>query len=241
MIIHAEGRADVLEAFADRLRWEPPPAAEIHDITRHEVAPEGHQQFSIHESELAENSPVILAVITPDLAACRSCLVEFDSPADRRFGFALSGCTDCGPRFSIQTSAPFDRERTTMLDFAFRRVRAGIRCMARTPVARPDIACPRCGPRIWLEAEGSLGLGFAPHSTDGRSHSENDLTVVARAARLLHSGKILAAKGIGGFHLFCDATPLEAVNRLRAGADGATAARSPCSLLSWLSSPRTPR
>ena len=127
VIIHAEGPADVLEAFADRLRREPPPAAEIHDITRHEAAPEGHQQFSIHESELAENSPVILAVITPDLAACRPCLAEFDSPADRRFGFALSGCTDCGPRFSIQTSAPFDRERTTMLDFALRRVRAGIR------------------------------------------------------------------------------------------------------------------
>ena len=129
VIIHAEGPADVLAVFGDRLRREPPPAAEIHDITRHEVALEGHAAFSIHESERADRRVrSSSAVITPDLAACRPCLAEFDSPDDRRFGFALSGCTDCGPRFSIQTSAPFDRERTTMLDFAaLPGVRARIR------------------------------------------------------------------------------------------------------------------
>jgi hydrogenase maturation protein HypF len=209
VIIHAEGPADVLAAFGDRLRREPPPAAEIHGITRHEVSLEGHQQFSIHESELAENSPLILAVIAPDLAACGACLVEFDSPADRRFGFALSGCTDCGPRFSIQTSAPFDRERTTMLDFAL-----CTECSREyaDPADRrfhaQNIACPRCGPRIWLEAEGASGLDDLPHS-------ENDRSVAARAAAFLRSGKVLAVKGIGGFHLFCDATSAETVQRLR--------------------------
>jgi hydrogenase maturation protein HypF len=216
VFIHAEGPADVLTVFGDRLRREPPPAAEIHDISRHDFSPEGHRQFLIHESELAESGPAILAVITPDLAACSPCLAEFDSSFDRRFGFALSGCTDCGPRFSIQTSAPFDRERTTMLHFA---LCAECGREYADPADRrfhaQNIACPRCGPRIWLETEGSSGLDSAPTSALGLSHSNNDLPVIAQAAASLRSGKILAVKGIGGFHLFCDATAPETVQRLR--------------------------
>lgn len=216
VIIHAEGPADVLAAFGDRLRREPPPASEIHDLTRHEVSLEGHRQFTIHESELVESGPAILAVIAPDLAACGPCLAEFDSPDDHRFGFALSGCTDCGPRFSIQTSAPFDRERTTMLDFA---LCAECGREYADPADRrfhaQNIACPRCGPRIWLEADGRLGLGPNSDSALDRSHSNNDLPAIARAAALLRSSRILAVKGIGGFHLFCDATCSAAVERLR--------------------------
>ncbi len=216
VIIHAEAPADVLAVFGDRMRRELPPAAEIHDITCHEVPPEDLQQFLIHESELPADTPVILAVIAPDLAVCSGCLDEFDSPSDRRFGFALSGCTDCGPRYSIQTSAPFDRERTTMLDFALcSECAREYADPADRRFHAQNIACPRCGPRIWLEAEGSSGLYSMPQLAGGRSNAENDRSVIGRAAWLLRWGKILAVKGIGGFHLLCDATAPEVVQRLR--------------------------
>ena len=190
VMIHVEGPRDAVAAFGDRLRREPPPAAEIHDIGRHDVVPEGHRHFSIQESELSERGPAILAVIAPDLAACGACLDEFDSSADRRFGFALSGCTDCGPRFSIQTSAPFDRERTTMLDFA---VCAECAREYSDPADRrfhaQNVSCPHCGPRIWLESEESSDLDPRPQSGFDFSHPRNDLAVIARAALLLPLGQ----------------------------------------------------
>ncbi len=225
VVIHVEGTDDGIASFRARLEQERPPAAEIHAILSEPVQARGCRGFLIEPSELAGGdpgagaSPAVRVVITPDLAACPACLAEFDDPAERRHGFALSGCTDCGPRFSIQTSAPFDRERTTMLDFPPCR-----ECLREytDPADRrfhaQNIACPQCGPRIWLETAGSPSdsRGQIPDSRIGGEIPEStDLPVLEQAAAWLREGQILAVKGIGGFHLLCDATSAGAVQRLR--------------------------
>jgi hydrogenase maturation protein HypF len=245
VVIQVEGPEACLSSFCERLRQNHPPAAEIHELKAEHGPAQGHVGFTIEESETCGGGAnpgatvAVRVVITPDLAACSSCVAEFDAPDDRRHGFALSGCTDCGPRFSIQTSAPFDRERTTMSDFppcsdcereyldlADRRFHAQI------------VSCPQCGPRIWLEPAGEMrNAEFGMRNNGGRQehddkcpnpHSEvpiphsafriphsNDLPVLDHAAALLRQGAILALKGIGGFHLLCDATAPEVVRRLR--------------------------
>jgi hydrogenase maturation protein HypF len=164
VVIHLEGPVDRLAAFRERVVREIPPAAEIHAITVEEEQEKGCVGFSIRPSERVKDAagagaiPHVRVVITPDLAVCPACLAEFDSVDDRRHGFALSGCTDCGPRFSFQTSAPFDRERTTMVDFP-----PCPECLREytDPSDRrfhaQNIACPRCGPRIRLEMRSDSG------------------------------------------------------------------------------------
>ena len=219
VVIHLEGPVDRLAAFRERVVREIPPAAEIHAITVEEEPGEGCVGFSIRPSERVKDAagagamPQVRVVITPDLAVCPACLAEFDSDDDRRHGFALSGCTDCGPRFSFQTSAPFDRERTTMVDFP-----PCPECLREytDPADRrfhaQNIACPRCGPRIRLEM--SSDSGAMPHSGYPSANS-TDLPVLEQASCLLRDGKILAVKGVGGFHLLCDATSAQAVRELR--------------------------
>ena len=219
VVIHLEGPVDRLAAFRERVVREIPPAAEIHAITVEEEQEKGCVGFSIRPSERVKDAagagamPQVRVVITPDLAVCPACLAEFDSDDDRRHGFALSGCTDCGPRFSFQTSAPFDRERTTMVDFP-----PCPECLREytDPSDRrfhaQNIACPRCGPRIHLEMSGDSGA--MPHSGYPSANS-TDLPVLEQASCLLRDGKILAVKGVGGFHLLCDATSAQAVHKLR--------------------------
>jgi hydrogenase maturation protein HypF len=212
VVIHLEGGADALESFPDRLREDQPPAAEIHAIEAEDAAVQGLLGFKILPSDASGNpgdaSSPGRVLITPDLAVCSACLAEVDNPDDRRHGFALNGCTDCGPRFSIQVSAPFDRERTTMLDF--RRCPECEREYA-DPMDRrfhaQNIACPICGPRLWLESFGQKSTGPSEHA--------HDLDVLDQVATLLREGRIVGAKGIGGFHLLCDATAPTAVARLR--------------------------
>jgi hydrogenase maturation protein HypF len=220
VIIEIEGEEDRLASFRDRLGREHPSAAQIHEIMVERIPSQGYDCFTIEESLVYSADPgthpatPVRVVLTPDLAACPTCLAEFDSPDDRRHGFALSGCTDCGPRFSIQTSAPFDRERTTMVDFSpCPECRREYTDPADRRFHAQNIACPRCGPRIWLEP--TEPVSSTPDSAFGNPNS-NDLETIDRAAELLREGMILAMKGIGGFHLLCDATSGAVVRRLRA-------------------------
>jgi hydrogenase maturation protein HypF len=218
VLIHIEGQSEQLAHFRDRLEREIPSAAVLLAIKVEPGASLGLSGFSIRPSatvvaERDDGSSAGRVLIPPDLAVCPACIAEFDDPDDRRAGFALNGCTSCGPRFSIQVSSPFDRERTTMIDFApcpdcqreysdpeNRRFHA------------QNIACPRCGPRIWLEP--ATESEAVSQSVPSSLHS-NDLTVLEEAAGLLRGGAILAVKGIGGFHLLCDATLPAVVQRLR--------------------------
>ncbi|MEP9349492.1 carbamoyltransferase HypF [Xanthobacter sp. KR7-225] len=196
--IHVAGAPGALDAFARALAQEAPPLARIAAIERRAAAPPEGAGFAIAASGAGEVS----VGIVPDVATCPACLAEIADPAARRFRYAFTNCTDCGPRFSIVTGLPYDRPMTTMAGFA---LCPACRAENDDPADRrfhaQPIACPDCGPRLWLEHEGAEIACADP---------------IAEAARRLTAGAILAVKGIGGFHLACDATGAEAVGLLRA-------------------------
>jgi hydrogenase maturation protein HypF len=196
--IHVAGAPEALEAFARALSQEAPPLARIAGVERRDAAPPAGAGFAIAESGEGEVS----VGIVPDVATCPACLAEIADPAARRHRYAFTNCTDCGPRFSIVAGLPYDRPATTMGGF---RMCAACRGEYDDPADRrfhaQPIACPACGPRLWLEQEGAVLPSAEP---------------IVEAARLLAQGAILAVKGIGGFHLACDATSAAAVAALRA-------------------------
>jgi hydrogenase maturation protein HypF len=197
--IEAFGSAAALEAFLSRLRQDPPPAAEIREMTESEIAPETTSAFVIVESRAAGDLAVS---IPPDLATCVDCEREIFDPCDRRHRYPFTNCTNCGPRFTITRGVPYDRPATTMAPF---RMCAACQAEYDDPAnrrfhAQPN-ACPACGPRLVAVGPGGEPLGWPDP--------------LAAAARALEAGLIVAIKGIGGFHLACDATSTLAVRRLR--------------------------
>jgi hydrogenase maturation protein HypF len=199
VVIEVEGPADRVEAFPGRLRAEAPPASRIFsiDASRHE--PAGYRGFEIRHSLIREGRDV---PIPPDIATCGDCLREVFDPADRRHRYPFTNCTNCGPRFTLAKDVPYDRPRTTMAAFT---MCALCRAEYENPSdrrfhAQPN-ACPACGPRLaLLDAAGAPVRGDDP---------------LRRASELLRGGAILAVKGLGGYHLACDAADDDAVARLR--------------------------
>lgn len=198
--IHAEGDEESVEAFTAAIRIEAPVLARVEAMTRQAVPATSLEGFAVAPSEARadERQPV-----SPDVATCPACLEELRDPANRRYRYPFITCTDCGPRFTVIESMPYDRERTSM-----RRFSQCPSCLAeyRTPGDRryhsETNSCPSCGPRLWF-AEST-----ASSTTDGAGST-------VRAAALLLRGGILAVRGLGGFHLAADATNSEAVMRLR--------------------------
>ena len=198
--IEVEGESARIADLQDRLRSEAPPRAAIAGIHSEALLPQAALEFEIRESSAVGAKT---AAILPDAATCPDCLRELDDPADRRFRYPFINCTSCGPRYSIVLGIPYDRERTTMARFQL----CG-RCREeyhdprdRRFHAEPN-ACPDCGPH--LEAWDESGHVLATH----------DAALVA-AVSSLRKGRVLALKGIGGFHLLVDARDDEAVRRLR--------------------------
>ncbi|MFI5377515.1 MAG: carbamoyltransferase HypF [Candidatus Rokuibacteriota bacterium] len=195
--IEVEGPPDALEAFLGDLRGERPPLAHIERLREADALPQGRDAFEIEQSlDGDEFQPV-----SPDAATCPECVREIMDPRDRRFGYPFTNCTDCGPRFTIIRAVPYDRPNTTMAGFIMCP-----RCRAeydnprdRRFHAQPN-ACPDCGPRLSLSDAGGDPLSGDP---------------LSEARRLLAGGRIVAIKGVGGFHLACDATSEAAVSRLR--------------------------
>ena len=199
VFIEAEGPRPALEEFLLRLDSEQPPQSFIQSLEASWLDPAGLGPFEIRPS-LEGGSKV--ALVMPDIATCPDCLREIFDPADRRFRYPFTNCTHCGPRFSIVEALPYDRAHTTMKAFAqcpdcqseYERPQD------RRFHAQPN-ACPACGPRLaWIEGTSRKPLEGDP------------LRGVAEALR---SGKIVAVKGVGGFHLMVDARNEEAVSRLR--------------------------
>jgi hydrogenase maturation protein HypF len=197
--IEAEGPAGNLEKFLRELEHPALPHVRITDVSSEARPLRGDRTFSI-EPSLAHAGAA--PSITPDLATCDECLREIRDPADRRRGYAFTSCTACGPRFTILTQAPYDRERTSMAAFPL--------CNdCRAEYERPGdrrhhaetAACAACGPRLRLLSAGSAGV----ESRDP----------IAAAARRLKEGGIVAVKGLGGFHLACPAGDERAVRELR--------------------------
>jgi hydrogenase maturation protein HypF len=197
--IEVEGEAGALDRFQDELVSRPPPLARIDTVACDRVAPRGDRHFRIEHSDGAASGPVF---VSPDVAVCDPCLAELFDPADRRYRYPFLNCTNCGPRLTIVTGAPYDRERTTMAGFP---MCAACRAEYEDPADRrfhaQPTACPACGPKLaLLGTDGKLREGGEP---------------LADFAAALRAGRIGAVKGLGGFHLACDARSGPAVDELR--------------------------
>jgi hydrogenase maturation protein HypF len=203
VLIDVEGEDDAIEQFINELTLNPPPLSQIESIQRRDnLASANYQDFRIIESA---SEGLKLAAISADVATCADCLRELFDAQDRRHRYPFINCTACGPRFTIIEAVPYDRARTTMRDFEMcEECRAEYENPLNRRFHAEPTACARCGPRLKLtDASGS----------EVQLDAGEDIT--ERVRRLLAAGKIVVVKGIGGFHLACDALNAEAVERLR--------------------------
>jgi len=197
--IFLEGVDQSLAAFVEGLKTSSPPAARIAEIEVRSSEPAGLHDFTIRES-LREGPPT--SGISPDLAICDDCLKELFDPADARYRYPYINCTNCGPRYTITLRLPYDRQNTTMRawrldDFCAQQYGDAEN---RRFHAQP-VACPTCGPGYHLQSRAGVVRG------SGQS--------IRRAAELLAQGRIVAVKGLGGYHLACDALDAGAIEELR--------------------------
>lgn len=224
-----QGSPESLRDFLEALRREAPPMSVIEDITAEDAPPGDFGGFTIGESQAVADA---ITLVSPDIATCDMCVSELFDPADRRSGYPFINCTNCGPRFTIIDDVPYDRPSTTMKVFGMCPD-----CSAeyadpadRRFHAQPD-ACFVCGPRLYLNVtnpeagdnrsqagswEWTPDVESVPrphrHGGSERKRSNDILTAVIS---LLEEGAIIAIKGLGGFHLACDASNESAVKRLR--------------------------
>lgn len=195
--IEAEGKKNSLDRFIYRIQNELPPAAEITDFQFEEFPDKKYDTFEIRMSSQSDGS----TLISPDLAVCDDCINEFNSIDDPRFQYAFINCTNCGPRYSIIEDTPYDRPVTSMKSFVMCDYCGG---EYKDPLNRrfhaQPVACPQCGPQLQF-----LNKNLSPILGDPIENTIN----------ALKKGKIVGIKGIGGFHIACDATNYNAVELLR--------------------------
>lgn len=216
--IHVEGTQNDLDCFAIALVQEAPEAANVKELKLNEAPVEGFEEFEIRFSDDAEANETTL--VSPDLATCDACVAELFDPENRRYHYPFINCTNCGPRFTIIDELPYDREHTSMKEFTMDEP-----CqteyddpMNRRFHAQPN-ACFNCGPRLgWIDVEGMLPnevQQLSIDSLDWAFTSEDSDEFVDDCVKLLKAGKIVAVKGLGGYHLVCDALNAEALAALR--------------------------
>ena len=207
VFIHAEAETQLLDEFVNELHMNPPAAAKISEVELAEVPLQDCEGFEIRESD--DGAADEGTLVSADLGICDDCLRELFDPGDRRFRYPFINCTNCGPRFTIIDSLPYDRPATSMREFEMCPA-----CAAeyadpadRRFHAQPD-ACFECGPQVSWQVlpGGSARWG------DGREASD---AIFAEAVAALGRGEILAVKGLGGFHLVCDGNNPEAIAELR--------------------------
>jgi hydrogenase maturation protein HypF len=205
VVIEVEGEVETLRRFLKDLREKVPPASFIEGIEKKKLPPQQEREFIIKKSVPGEDKFVFISY---DLSVCEACLRELFDPKDRRFLYPFINCTNCGPRYTIIKDIPYDRKNTTMKNFLMCK-----RCDSeyhnpqdRRFHAQPN-ACFVCGPTLKLVEKRDtkfLKLG-----------REKLVTLLREVAGLIHKGKIVAIKGIGGYHIACDATNQETVTFLR--------------------------
>jgi hydrogenase maturation protein HypF len=198
VVVEVEGAPAVLEDFARTLRSELPPLASIESIDERDVATRDDVRFEIRLSHAAGGPRTPVGA---DIAPCAECLAEIFDPEERRFRYPFTNCTNCGPRFTIARDLPYDRRNTTMASFEMcERCRAEYEDPSDRRFHAQPIACPECGPSLTLL---------------DRAGAELEEDPLDATASLIKAGAIVALKGIGGFHLACDARNEQAVTELR--------------------------
>jgi hydrogenase maturation protein HypF len=236
--ILVEGEPEQIEAFTRRLPKEIPPLAQVRDLTWSDGPPTGeHADFTITESGAGQAA----TLIGPDTAVCPDCLAEMFDPADRRWRYAFINCTHCGPRYTLTRSLPYDRAQTSMAAFP---LCPDCEREYRNPADRrfhaEPTACPVCGPGLEMVELGEIppsplyprmralrkggepltaikgSLPFVKGGQEGFSDvQQNPSDPITDTLHRLQAGQIVAIKGLGGFHLACDARNAEAVRTLR--------------------------
>ena len=215
VLINVEGRDADIDHFIAELRKNPPPLSSIESVTRRDNLSVGaFRDFQILPSETNGRK---FTPISADISTCDDCIAELFSENDRRYRYPFINCTNCGPRFTIIEDIPYDRARTTMRDF---EMCPSCSAEYENPLDRrfhaEPTACAECGPRLFLFDAETRGRGDAEKGGNaGREECVEDEVAIRQTRQLLHSGKILAVKGIGGYHLVCDALNPDAVMRLR--------------------------
>jgi hydrogenase maturation protein HypF len=197
--IEVEGEPAALDRFLAELADRPPPLAHIEHLAWEKRPPQGEQAFAIESSEADPASPIF---ISPDVAACPECLAEMFDPGDRRFGYPFLNCTNCGPRLTIITGAPYDRSRTTMAAFPM------------CPACRAEYEDPR-NRRFHAQPTACAACGPSLQALDAAGQPISAPDPLLLFVQTLCQGKIGALKGLGGFHLACDARNASAVAELR--------------------------
>jgi hydrogenase maturation protein HypF len=201
--VEVDGTPSALDHFVHSLESEAPPLARIDSLS---VEPRPVNGFASFEILKSEATPESFQPISPDVSICPDCLRELFDPHNRRYQYPFTNCTNCGPRFTIIKDIPYDRPKTTMAGFD---MCPDCEAEYRNPLDRrfhaQPVACPTCGPHVWLE------------SVDGAriSSGQDDRPIIQEATNYLAAGQVVAVKGLGGFHLACDATNLKAVLQLR--------------------------
>jgi hydrogenase maturation protein HypF len=201
--IELQGTKKRIAEFSGRLQTrDKPPLAEIKSCKAVDIAAvEGEKKFTIKASE---SKGTALSQVTADVAVCEDCLAEMAEKEDFRYRYPFINCTNCGPRYSIVETIPYDRGNTTMSVFEMcNKCAAQYTDVSDRRFHAQPVACPACGPKIWLT------------EADGKTIETGTEKVIAETARLLLGGKIVAIKGVGGFHLSVDAINDKAVKRLR--------------------------
>jgi hydrogenase maturation protein HypF len=199
--IEVEGVPQKIDNFIQSLQDTPPVLARIDEIVVESIPIQGDTEFIIESSQLGKERQFM---ISPDTATCSECLKELFDPKDRRNHYPFINCTNCGPRFTIVQDTPYDRHKTTMASFNMcsECTIEYANPMDRRFHAQPN-ACPRCGPEIYLL------------NRDGSQNTQTNFEVILTAAQKLANGEILAIKGLGGYHIACDALNEQAVKVLR--------------------------
>jgi len=197
--IHIEGAEPALQGFLRSLQEQAPPAARIAEVNVESAPVLGLREFFIKQSERSDRPTVR---ISPDLPVCQDCLRELTDAGDRRYQYPYINCTNCGPRYTVILALPYDRPNTTMKDWPFDDYcDQEYHDPANRRFHAQPVACPVCGPHYYLSqgAEKPRATGL----------------VIRRSAELLQEGKIIAVKGLGGYHLACDARNAVAVGAMR--------------------------
>lgn len=245
VFIEIQGNADILNQFHDTLLQSLPPLARVtsHTITEIPVR-EADTGFRIVESVPTQDSVTATSqpktLIPPDVTICADCIADIADPDNRRYRYPFTSCTNCGPRLSIIEALPYDRPRTTLKNFPLctECTKEYTDPHDRRYHAQP-ISCPQCGPTLWLTlgepttsgstlnpvafqpvADSFVSFGARANEAWASAHTATPRaatdTTIAQAQQLISAGQILAVRGIGGFHIMCDATHHEAVTALRA-------------------------